>query len=252
FERNFNEREAREWMRQNWHVTLFFAVVYMIVIFGIQRYMKQREGFSLRAPLALWSFGLAALSTVASVRLWKHTLFIFSTKGLKQTVCGRSIYVHPMTKLWIFLFVATKFVELGDTMFIVLRKKPLIFLHWYHHAATLMISWYSYKEMAAGGTWPTVLNFSVHSIMYSYYTVKAMGYNVPRLICMAITSMQMLQMVMYIIMNVLLIIWKDEKECPTTWTFLFHSWLLSTTLLVLFVNYFLKTYLRDGLKSKRE
>ncbi|KFP29385.1 Elongation of very long chain fatty acids protein 6, partial [Colius striatus] len=223
--------------------TFFFVVVYVIVIFGIQRFMKQREGFSLRAPLTLWSFSLALLSTVASIRLWKHTLFIFSTKGLKQTMCSQSIYIHPLTKLWIFLFVVTKLVELGDTMFIVLRKKPLIFLHWYHHAGTLMIAWYSYKEMAAGGPWPAVLNFSVHSIMYSYYTVKATGYRVPRLVCMTITSVQMLQMVMYMVMNVLLIIWKDERTCPTTWTFLSHSWLLSTTFLVLFGNYFFKTYL---------
>lgn len=32
---------------------------------------------------------------------------------------------------WTWLFVLSKLPELGDTIFIVLRKQPLIFLHWY-------------------------------------------------------------------------------------------------------------------------
>ena len=31
---------------------------------------------------------------------------------------------------WTFMFVMSKVPELGDTIFIVLRKQPLIFLHW--------------------------------------------------------------------------------------------------------------------------
>ena len=32
---------------------------------------------------------------------------------------------------WTFMFALSKVPELGDTLFIVLRKQPLIFLHWY-------------------------------------------------------------------------------------------------------------------------
>jgi hypothetical protein len=35
------------------------------------------------------------------------------------------------TGLWVFVFTASKVPELLDTMFLVLRKKPVILLHWY-------------------------------------------------------------------------------------------------------------------------
>ena len=42
---------------------------------------------------------------------------------------------------WATMFVLSKVPELGDTMFVVLRKQPLIFLHWYHHATVLVYCW---------------------------------------------------------------------------------------------------------------
>jgi hypothetical protein len=41
--------------------------------------------------------------------------------------------------------------ELGDTVFVVLRKKPLIFLHWYHHVTVLLYCWHSYASRSSAG-----------------------------------------------------------------------------------------------------
>ncbi|NXI98889.1 ELOV6 protein, partial [Psophia crepitans] len=250
FEKILSPQDAREWMQRNWHRSLFLSVAYLIVTFGIQHFMKERRGYSLRIPLTLWSFGLALFSTVGACRIWKQVIFILSTKGFKQSVCSQSFYVHPVSKLWVFLFALSKFVELGDTIFIVLRKKKLIFLHWYHHITAMIVSWCGYKDMAAGSGWLSALNFTIHAIMYSYYAVRAAGFQGSRSIAMVITISQMVQMLAYVIMNVFIIIWMEEKVCHTTWTIVFLSSMSYITLLVLFCNFFLKTYMSNTEKSK--
>ncbi|XP_009956227.1 PREDICTED: elongation of very long chain fatty acids protein 6-like [Leptosomus discolor] len=252
FERNFNEQEAREWMQENWHMSVYISVAYLILIFGIQHFMKERRGYQLRVPLTLWSLSLALFSAIGALRMWKQMALILSTKGLKQSVCSQSIYIHPVSKLWSYLFVLSKLMELGDTVFIVLRKKKLTFLHWYHHSVTLIVAWYHYKDMLVGSSWPAVLNFSVHAVMYSYYAVRATGFQVPHFIAMTITISQTLQMLAYVIMNILIIFWMEDKVCHTTWTGVFLTSVLYLSLLVLFCNYFFKTYLRSTQKSKGE
>lgn len=43
---------------------------------------------------------------------------------------GNGLFVFELTAFWGWLMALSKMAELGDTAFIVLRKQPLIFLHW--------------------------------------------------------------------------------------------------------------------------
>ncbi|NWW37771.1 ELOV6 protein, partial [Panurus biarmicus] len=250
FEKNFNHLAARKWMQENWQKSFIISVIYVILIFGIQHLMKERRPFNLRAPLVLWSFSLTLFSFFAACRIWKHMVFLLLTKGFKQSVCSQSFYVHPVSKLWIYLFALSKFVEMGDTLFIVLRKKKLIFVHWYHHLFTMVISWYGYTVMSVGMGWNAALNLVIHSVTYFYYTVTAMGIRVPRSIAMLITTAQMVQMTGFVIINIFIFFWKDDKLCQITWPVFFLSSGLYTTLLALFCNFFVKTYLSSTQKSK--
>ncbi|NXD49102.1 ELOV6 protein, partial [Corvus moneduloides] len=230
--------------------SFIIGFIYLITVFGIQHFMKEQRPFSLRVPLTLWSFSLTLFSVVAACRVWKQMAFLLLTKGFKRSVCSQSFFIHPVSKLWIYLFVLSKLVELGDTLFIVLRKKKLIFVHWYHHLATMIIAWCAYKDMAAGLGWNAALNLSIHCLTYCYYTVTAMGIRVPASIAMLITTSQMVQMTGFVIMNIFLFFWKDNKLCQINWLMLFFTAVLYTTLLALFFNFFIKTYLSSTRKSK--
>ncbi|NWU74565.1 ELOV6 protein, partial [Onychorhynchus coronatus] len=231
---------------------LIFGAIYLILVFGIQHFMKERRAYHLRTPLTLWSFSLTLFSVFAAWRVWKLMAFLLLTKGFKQSVCSQSVYIHPVSKLWICLFALSKLVELGDTVFIVLRKKKLSFVHWYHHLTAAVFSWYNYSGAVAGAGWVTALNLSIHAITYSYYTVTATGIRIPSSIAIIITTSQMVQMMGFVIMNVFIFFWKDDKVCHITWPLLILSSWTYITLLLLFCNFFFKTYLSHTRKSKGE
>ena len=81
--------------------------------------------------------------------------------------------------MWGFFFLLSKFAELFDTFFIVVHKKPLLFLHWYHHIMTMLYCWYANQEGVAfncSGMFFATMNLCVHSVMYLYYALAAAGF----------------------------------------------------------------------------
>lgn len=151
----------------------------------------------------------------------------------------------------------SKLPELGDTIFIVLRKQPLIFLHWYHHITVLMYSWFSYSEYTASARWFVVMNYNVHSLMYTYYALRALRYSPPRFISMVITALQLSQMVVGCAINV----WAHgflqqagHAACNISSRNIKLSIAMYASYFILFARFFYKTYLssnaRKGKKSR--
>ena len=138
----------------------------------------------------------------------------------------------------------------GDTLFIVLRKQRLIFLHWYHHITVLLYSWYSYKDMVAGGGWFMTMNYLVHALMYSYYAARAAGVRVPRPLAMLITSAQISQMLMGVTVSALVYRWMQSGDCPSHLDNIVWASLMYFSYLVLFTQFFYQTYLRGRAPPK--
>merc|ERR1711890_37648 len=93
---------------------------------------------------------LAIFSFCGTVRVWQAMYSIYSIHGFKGTVCATEYFVNPVTNFWSMVFIWSKVPELIDTAFIVLRKRNLIFLHWYHHITVMIYSWYSFRDRLAG------------------------------------------------------------------------------------------------------
>ena len=249
FEQNFDDVKWIDWMQDNWSLSFVFAGIYICVVQGLKHYMKDRPRYDLRKELALWSAILAVFSIFMTARLLAEALYVLYMHGWEYTCCVPTIYFGD-TGLWAFLFTASKLYELGDTVFIILRKQPLIFLHWYHHATVLCYTSFSYAYFYAPGRWFAAINSLVHSFMYSYYFLRAMRVRVPKFVNMFITSIQLLQMMigMYVLFTAKWV--QDRGEpCHASENNIQYGLLMYASYFLLFAHFFFNAYLKPK-KSK--
>jgi elongation of very long chain fatty acids protein 6 len=99
------------------------------------------------------------------------------------------------------LFIAL-YSELLDTFFIVIHKKPLMFLHWYHHISVLLYCWHSYVFKAPAGLFFVLMNYAVHSLMYFYYFLMAIRCKPKWLNPIWVTVAQISQMIVGVALTV--------------------------------------------------
>lgn len=236
-------------MTQHWADSFIYSIVYLMIIFGGKYVMSKRRRYDLRPYLALWSGLLAIFSILGTMRTLPEFISAIRNHGLQYSICDPS-YFEGVTSIWCFLFTVSKLLELGDTVFIVLRKQPLIFLHWFHHITVLIYVWYSYPQKIAIGRWFMTMNYVVHSIMYSYYTLKAMRFRIPKGISMVITFLQLGQMIAGLLVN----IWSYQIKqngtyCGQSYTNIRYAVAMYCSYFVLFAHFFYTTYIMEKPKE---
>ena len=151
-ERGFDEIRVNHWMRHNWHMSVYVSLIYLLSIYFVTRYMSDKRPFNLRRPLFLWSLSLSLFSLIAFLRICDYILEQPLRAGWTAALCDVSYLRGVRGKaLYAFLFPLSKLPELLDTSFIVLRKTPLSFLHWYHHITVFVYCWYSYANPTSSG-----------------------------------------------------------------------------------------------------
>lgn len=254
FEKNFDADAFLSWMSVNWTGSFWYAAIYVALLFAGQRYMKNRPRFELRWALALWSGFLAIFSICGAARTLPELIHVIWHHGFVYSVCNPSYFYGP-TAFWAYLFVISKVYELGDTFFIVLRKQPLILLHWYHHITVMIYVWYSYTDHTAPGRWFTAMNYLVHAFMYSYYTLRALQFRLPKYISVFITSMQITQMVMGLVVNFSSYHYKSQGiYCQQSYENMRYSLIMYCSYFVLFGYFFYTSYIQPkpvaALKNK--
>jgi len=252
FERRFNHASNVEWMGVFWHTSFYWVAAYMLVIFGGQAYMANRPALKLRRALALWNTLLAAFSIAGALRTLPEMIHVLSKFGFYHSVCNPS-YVESVqvSAYWTWLFTLSKVPELGDTVFIVLRKQNLIFLHWYHHITVLLFTWFSYSRNIAPGRWYVCMNYVVHSLMYTYYAARALGYRPPKRLAMVITTSQIVQM----ILGAYVTYYAYEKQangelCAITQGTAKLGLIMYLSYFMLFARFFINSYLFNAPATK--
>ena len=249
-EGRFSPESSLKWMDKYWTVSLYIAVFYVVLVLAGRYWMRDRPAYGFRRALLAWNVGLAVFSTISAVTIFPSQLDIMLREGVGRGVCWSLGYTDPKIGLWTFLFILSKVAELGDTAFIVLRKSPLTVLHVYHHASVLVFCWFMYTTRHAYPVWFMILNSIVHSVMYSYYAVKAFGFRVPSKISQCVTFLQLAQFVIAINCTMYAFYLKSTGlECDIDFRGVARTLILYLSYTVFFLNFFYQRYVKKGKKE---
>lgn len=248
FEKDYMGVPYQLWFVDHWEYPITAVTAYLLFCYFGTQMMKDRKPFDLRLLLAAWNAFLSLFSFIGVCRTVPYLLGGLLTKSYHDTVCidPRTTYGNGPVGVWTTLFIISKIPELIDTLFIVLRKRDLIFLHWYHHVTVLLYCWHAYATAAGSGLYFIAMNYSVHSLMYGYFcmqSLKIVPKNFPAYI---ITIAQISQMFV------------GTAVCISCWYFHYHSnchndlnnliagALMYGSYLYLFVEFAVKRFLYPG------
>ena len=246
-----------EWSRKtalNWQYPLLAVAVYVCMIPLLQKSIA--EPVDVGRFALCWNFGLSLFSLCGLVACAPVLVHEFLTNGFYFTTCAPAPwYGGGVHGLFVALFIYSKFAELVDTAIILLGKRSVILLHWWHHVTVLLYCWHSYCTQIATGLWFATMNYCVHSVMYAYFGCMGIASLRPRVkkFAIYITLLQLLQMVVGIFVTVRAVVFQaNGKDCRVNKTNSILGLAMYSSYFLLFGKLFFDNYvLKKRTKDKR-
>lgn len=86
----YNWKSWGEYGTINWHLPFVVGIVYVLAIFGIERWMRDRPAYKLKWPLFLWNAALGIFSIIGFIRTVPEFVYIiYGENGLYKSICYR-------------------------------------------------------------------------------------------------------------------------------------------------------------------
>jgi elongation of very long chain fatty acids protein 6 len=244
-ERDFQWSEWGPKFNAAFPFAVIIAVLYVGLVFLGQHWMKNRKPFELGNALVWWNGFLTVLSWAMAIRLVPPLIFRIQQWSIAQSICDES-FSDGTTGFWVLVFTVSKVPELLDTLFLVLRKKPVILLHWYHHCSVLLYNWWAFSVRMPAGLWFCGMNSFVHAFMYLYYFETARGNRPTWNVWLTLTQISQMVVGSYLTARDLL----SEHCAPLTTTY--TGVLMYFSYFCLFVHLFYDMYVKSGGRSRRD
>ncbi|KAH9950345.1 GNS1/SUR4 membrane protein [Amylocystis lapponica] len=240
--------------------TVFPALAgYLVTVFSLRHFMKNRNPLKMQYIFQLHNIILSAGSAILLALIAEQVAPLAWKQGLFWSMCDEAMYSDKLEAYYIINYYF-KYLELLDTVFLALKKKPLAFLHVFHHSATALLCYTQLNGKTSIQWIPIGINLSVHVLMYYYYYATAGGAKIWWK--KYLTTMQIAQFVIdlfavyfgtysyYTATYPALNSWPHLGSCAGTETAAVFGCALLSSYLLLFIQFYINTY-KKPVKGKR-
>ncbi|CAM4594313.1 unnamed protein product [Leuciscus chuanchicus] len=225
---------------------ILLGYVFFVLYVG-PRYMANRKPFSLKTTMIVYNFSMVAFNSYIVYE------FLMSGWGTTYTwrcdLCDTSNSPQALRMVrgaWLFYF--SKYVELLDTVFFVLRKKhsQVTFLHIFHHSILPWTWWWGITLTPVGGmgSFHALVNACVHVIMYTYYGLAAAGPRFQKYLWWK-KYMTAIQLIQFILVTVHISQYYFMEKCEFQVPLFIHLILIyGMFFFILFSNFWIQAYVK--------
>uniref|UniRef100_A0A3P9KUT1 Elongation of very long chain fatty acids protein 1 n=1 Tax=Oryzias latipes TaxID=8090 RepID=A0A3P9KUT1_ORYLA len=228
--------------------TILVAYVALAVYVG-PRLMANRKPFGLNRAMIIYNLSMVLLNA--------YIVYEFLMSGWATTFTWRCDLIDPTTSpqalrmirvAWLFYF--SKFIELLDTVFFVLRKKQsqITFLHVFHHSFMPWTWWWGVTLTPAGGmgSFHAMVNSVVHVIMYTYYGLSAAGPRFQKYLWWK-KYMTAIQLIQFILVSIHISQYYFMENCDYQVPLWIHLiWIYGVLFFFLFANFWVQAYIKGN------